>query len=393
MPIDTTVAGDPASLRATAQWLRDLSGRTHDAGTATRGAVTTSESAWTGDAADGFRDRAGRAVGEMDRLAATQWDTAAALDAHAADLDTVRSRMAQVRGVATAAGLPVLADLVCEPPDAGAPDYEAKARAYQECVTTATEADATEKQSQSNLTQFIANLKGKGGDPWSIAGTVGDAVTGGIGGYVGHKLFHLENLRTDLAARVTGSFNSMYHTAVTNPSNWLANADARLAWALEFDKEVAAGRQVTQLIGPYGAPSTFWQSVRARTALWTVGDPNAAGLSRAGTVIRSVPVIGVGFTLAGIGLDVYRNPTWETAVISTAAGAASLVAATAVGALLVSSTPVWVPVLTAAAVGVVVDATVKAVGDDVVEGAKDFADYAGDKAKGFGKSIAKGLGF
>jgi uncharacterized protein YukE len=202
MPLDIQVKGDSGSVRAIAQWLRQLSATTVNAGTAAREAVGISESGWTGPAGDGFRARVGAAVGEVDRIADLHVQSATALDKLANDMDTVKARLEQARGVATAARLAVTETQILEPgaPPAAPPpmpknrcpttaerdafiaaeyavaDYEAKAKAFAECAMTVGEAGELEVVAQNAVIGFFDAMQGELTNPFSLLGLAASAV-------------------------------------------------------------------------------------------------------------------------------------------------------------------------------------------------------------------------
>ncbi len=424
MPLDIEVQGDPASLRASAAWLRRLSEATHDAGTSARGAVSASESAWTGTAGDAFRARIGTAVTETDGMSRNNADAATALERHADDLDTVKARMNQAKGIALTAGLKADDKRICEP--VGPPpavknlptdrppteaearefsaaqsamdDWNAQKKAFDECVRTVAEADRLEKDSQSALGGFFSGLADVATHPAALLSL--DAVASATGAHIAARVpwlreaadqyTHAASAARGMAARVTA-----------------AGGDRVPAWdfvrqaALAEREKAKLTAEATRLVGRYGYPATFMQNVRSLTAM-TVGNPNVPGLSRGATVLRSVPVVGVGLTAAGVIIDVIKKPTWENAVISTTAGGASLLASTAVGAafapLMLTGPAVLVPVGLGIATGVVVNWAVKKYGDDAINLAKDaggeikdVAKDVGKGAKNAGKGIVKGV--
>ena len=186
MPLETAVQGDPASLRATAGWLRELARAAEEAGTIARGASTTSESGWTGPAADSFRATVGATLGEVDEIAATNTSAAAALDAHAADLETVKARMAQAVAVARGAGLTVFGTQICEPSGLA---EGAKLKAFEECLRTVAEADAVERDSQSRLADFFGALGDAATHPATLLAL--DGVTGATGAHYAGRMVQL----------------------------------------------------------------------------------------------------------------------------------------------------------------------------------------------------------
>jgi len=181
MPLDIAVKGDPGSIRATATWLKTTSTSVHDTGTQVYGARGDSESEWLGAAGDAFRGVMTGVGGKVDELAGDLGVTRDALNAHADDLDTVKSRMDQAREVAAAAGLPTTETSISEPgPAPAAPTplptdrpatageqqahatatqaqsvYAAQVQAYNEAATTVADGRAKETASQGVLNRFL----------------------------------------------------------------------------------------------------------------------------------------------------------------------------------------------------------------------------------------------
>ncbi|MQA11815.1 MAG: hypothetical protein GEU98_25360 [Pseudonocardiaceae bacterium] len=185
MPLDIKVEAKPNDIRATAASLRQLSAATHGSGTDVRAASGLAESGgWRGPASDGFRS-AMRDTGDgIDKVANNARGLREALDRHADDIDTVKARMKQARGIASEGGLevsdttifepgpappspkPLPADRPCTEADARAHTdavdaqqaYIKKVKAYHEANKVISEARQIETKSQDELNRFIDGL-------------------------------------------------------------------------------------------------------------------------------------------------------------------------------------------------------------------------------------------
>ncbi|MER5392696.1 putative T7SS-secreted protein [Saccharopolyspora sp. NPDC002686] len=105
--IDTFVAGDIGSCRSTAAWLNSVSGGVHEIGTSLHRARADSESCWSGQAGDAFRNVMKVNGTDADELAEQVTVVKKALEKFADELDTVKRRIDQAREVAASKGLTV----------------------------------------------------------------------------------------------------------------------------------------------------------------------------------------------------------------------------------------------------------------------------------------------
>ncbi|WP_033440915.1 hypothetical protein [Saccharothrix sp. NRRL B-16314] len=402
MPLETAVQGDPASLRATAEWLRELARAAEEAGTTARGASTMSEAGWTGPAADSFRATVGATLGEVDGIAATDTGAAAALDAHAADLETVKARMAQAVAVASGAGLTVFGTLICEPSGLA---EGAKLKAFEECLRTVSEADALERDSQSRLTDFFGTLGDAATHPATFLAL--DGAAGAAGAHFAGRMVQLSEAAdryTSAATTTTVVAGQLEASGRSIPSTqrW----DLLRTNALNQREAERRSAELARLVG--GQTATTAQN--GRFILTTnIGNTTRWGQSltgRFGTVVKNVPWTGLGLTAVGvgigigIGIEIVNEPTVENSIVAVTAGTAGLVASTAmasavttamVGSAVLVGAPVLAPVAAGALVGVATAYVVQQCGDEAVEGVKDVGGAAVDKAKDIGKTVGGGI--
>ncbi|MQA86713.1 MAG: hypothetical protein GEV03_19290 [Streptosporangiales bacterium] len=355
MPLNIEVKGEPGSIRSTAGWLRSTSGSVDDAGGEVAGARTQSEDGWTGQAGEGFRGVMSRVAGKVNELAGDMGSTAGALNRHADDLDTVKSRMAQARQIASDGGLETTETSIAEPgpappapprlptgrePTAGERQahvaaldaeatYVAKVRAYQEAGRVVNEARRKEVESQNHLVDFLR------GQAESSPFTIANFATGLAAYHVERtsKFRWAAERYADKARRAARLLNNPRHAgrgalsrawrraAVLHAQNQVnANEAARRATATRL------ARAVDRL------PPRVKRLVRANAADLLPNRPGGAVLRNASRALRRVPVVGTVITAVGIGYDIATgNDPGRSIASGVSAAVAGAVVGTAVG--------------------------------------------------------------
>lgn len=179
--IDTFVEGDPGSCRETAEWLGRLSSGCHDIGTGLHRSRSESVTIWQGEAGESFRGEMRGNAGDADVLAEYFERSKVALEKFAAELDTVRSKVEQARGVAVQHGLTVTPTTIespgPEPPkmpvegpgtavvertpaeEHAVAEYQAKAKAFSEVGVTVHEARRIEQEAHEDLKSGLKMTK------------------------------------------------------------------------------------------------------------------------------------------------------------------------------------------------------------------------------------------
>ncbi|RZS43774.1 hypothetical protein EV193_102755 [Herbihabitans rhizosphaerae] len=357
--LTTEVKGDPASLRATATWLSMANGSIHGAATQVYAARNESTSSWTGEAGSGFRSVMTNAAGKIDQIAGNATTLGSALSGHAADLDTVRSRMAMARQVATDGGLTVTATAIMPPgPAPAAPsalpknatteekaahknsaaaraDYIKKVKAYHQSGTIVAGARKTETTSQNNVLTTLKNVR-------LVSGTL--AAMAGAGVEAASKFRTAQHSYDDFAERAIrvasntklSTTNRMRALQVAAKNNiklrqtaqiierdlWFKYTDRLPSWAKSTLTFTVAGKPQ-----PPAPPGVRASSPPAASA--------GAKVAKVATKVGGkIPVVGLGFTAAGVGLDIAGGKDPGKAVVSGAAGLAGGIAAgAAVGAV------------------------------------------------------------
>ena len=115
--LNTFVAGNPGSVRASADAIRKTGAGVEDTAEGWHRSRSRSEAVWEGQAADGFRESAGRNGKDADSLADLFARMAGAMTVFADDLDTVKARMEQAKQAAHEGKLTVQPNAI-QPPAA-----------------------------------------------------------------------------------------------------------------------------------------------------------------------------------------------------------------------------------------------------------------------------------
>ncbi|MDL5159823.1 hypothetical protein [Actinomycetospora termitidis] len=354
MPIDTAIDAEAGSCRATARWLSSVgqgAERTADQVNTTR---QQSSGAWEGAAGDGFRDRATQLCTAGDEVAGNARGAAAAMSAFADAVDAVTADMARARAVAAGAGLPVQGEVIGEPtavvPGPLAPDAPpdvaaghrqatdaatAQQRAFDEAATIAGTARTRYTEAQDRLRSGLTaptDWLNSSATTWTFRGALVPAVTAtslvgaarrwaDVAEHYGEEArLWQQALHVEPAAPGASSVDprARYEEArrLAGRANGAALSNARL---LGGAHELPGMGRAVDLLGRPAVP---------------VPETATGLLGRVAPVLRSVPVLGVVSTGAGIGLDTAagrsvgsataKNVTQTLAATATTAGTAAL---------------------------------------------------------------------
>ncbi|HEX3591878.1 MAG TPA: hypothetical protein VHV74_19830 [Pseudonocardiaceae bacterium] len=372
--INTVVNGNAESCRRAADWLGKAATGVDANGSAIATAQTTSESCWEGTAADGFRGYVGQLGNDATTLSASAASARQALDAFAADLDTVNARMRQARAVASSAGLTVTQTAIEGP---GAPPahvfgpvpapvaeafyqdnaaYNRKVRAFREAQATVTEARQREAQAHLLLTEPMRTTTSTVENLRSISSTVAETALSAIG-----ETHTAANELYDEAEKIEAHAQRMEQLAIDSELT-----DAGRAAAARSGQLARAGADETSAEAAKieGAVRKVPRGVRGAIA----ANPgsvleDSSGLLKLGKgALKGVPYVGTGFTLVMGGIDVADDSktvvqaTAETG-LSIAGGAVGGMAGMELGAAAGSVVPL---------VGTVVGGVIGAVAGEVV---------------------------
>lgn len=400
MPLNTKVEGEPASIRASAQWLSQVEQKIHTAGTHARQASSTSEASWTSSAGDSFRGGMSQIAPKIDDVATDHADMCRELNKHADNLDTVKQRTEQARQHAREAGLTVNGDQIMEPgpeptPPAPLPSdkpatpeqqqahaagtqaqaaYARKVQAYQQCSQTIDDARKLENSSLEVLNRFISGLVEK--SPFNVA----DVMTGLAGATAAQSSAFratataiAESGKLDRAARLMHSpylsLQNQTRAAAIHARNSVNMAEAT---------RKATATKTAQLVDKLGprTKAILQTNLNGKINPSTVGNKVLRGSLKVGS---KLPVVGLGITALGIGYDTQiagKDPT--TSIASGLGGYAAGAGASAL--VLAAGGPVGWAVGIGAVASIGVGFAIEEWGDDVAGAAGDAADAVGDWA-------------
>ncbi|TKG73192.1 WXG100 family type VII secretion target [Prauserella endophytica] len=406
MPSDTEIKSNAASIRTVAQWLSTRAGEAHGTGSQVYGARGDSESTWTGPASDGFRSTMTRFGQQIDGLVGDLNGTTAALNSHADDVDTAKSRMSQALEIARAGGLTVNGHIIEEPgpaPAAPAPlptdkeptprqqqihdqatqaqsAHAQQVKAYVEAERVATPARQSFIDSQNTFVKFAKGYAEKA--PINIAD-----ISTGLAGAVAQRTsnFRAAARAMDPAIERAAAYAK---SGRTNPFAQV-RADAleierRLAKQAELNKAVATrtARMVDRL--PSNVKSILTTNLDFKQAQKPIANHILRGATKVGS---KLPIVGGVITGLGIGLDIAGGKDAPTAVSSGVGGFVAGSLATA--GIAAAGGPVGWAVAGGAVVSAGVGFVIEEWGDDIADMAGDAVDWAGDRLSDAGNMIGK----
>ncbi|MFD1811796.1 WXG100 family type VII secretion target [Rhodococcus gannanensis] len=328
MSIDTSIDGDPASIRAAADWLRALATEVGAAADGLYRARNLAEAGWDGDASDGFCSRVSSTASKADELVSAIGAQAQAFDDVAAGIERAQEDMRATREAASAAGLAV-ADYVIAEPEADDED-SVRALAYSAAVKTATAAHETYELAVKVGVNMWADVTSK----WFLV--VGDLVNGAVGA-LGAKHVSLLLKQSDFLTGESARYLDLVRTA---PAGTPAEAIYR-----DVDTARALGRS---------ADDAVEAAARAKSAV------DGGGFK-----------VGGALAVAGVAYDIYNGKPPVQAVVSGSAGfLASAAAGAGAGALVGSAVP-GVGTAVGAGVGIVVGLATSGAVDALFQGGVD----------------------
>jgi hypothetical protein len=304
MPIDTRIDGDPASIRASADWLRNrLAVQVDHCVDELFGARDDADAGWRGDAGPAFSSRMDAAARTSDTLRADAERVAQSFNTYADDLSTAQAGMERARGIARDAGLQLSGTTILDPGPAPAvtawPADRAPTPAMVEAHNAKVAAYVSAQQEANRAGGIIDAARSIGQNVWDdirgkAALNAADFVNGAVVG--------------GLAAK---------HTSILK-----GQADE-----LMKESRVAAERYLRAPGGSAEARRLNMESYRK----FLDADEYTR---RAGAVGRRVgsklPIVGIAITAAGIGYDIHQGKPVGKAVVSGVGGA---LAAAGTGAL------------------------------------------------------------
>jgi hypothetical protein len=275
MPIETRIDGNPASIRASADWLRDRLAAEMDRSVGVMFAARDEAGGgWRGDAGPAFGARMDRAGRKSDALRGDVERVAQSFHRYADDLTTAQAGMARARSIARDAGLGLAGDAIQDPGPVPA-EVGAYGLAQEEANRARAVLDAAQAIGRSM---------------WDDARTkplllVADVVNGAVAG--GLAAHHVSILRKQ--------------------------ADVFLA-----ESRIAAQRYLT---AGGGTPEAMRYNQDAYQRYLDADRYTRRADSVARRVGSRIPIVGLGITAAGIGYDVHRGKPVGKAVISGVGGA------------------------------------------------------------------------
>ncbi len=379
MGLDTEITGSPASVRGASTYLSgSLRPAVDDGADALVGARSLALSDWGGDSGPAFSAQMRTGATGAEGLSTTVQQTAGALDAFAAALETAQGRMSDIRADARAAGL-VVSGFVVQEPGAGpanpgppptgdltvqqAEQYDARVaewNRHQELITAWNTAVAEAETVQADYDAACTRLQDE---------------------YLGQSGEEMVLTATDVAGGVAAAAGAVRHVSILRGSASAFAADARTAFArMDATDYRTYGQHAHRMF--YGdlehAQRMQGMADDAARAADDAARNGHRGLGRLSTALSRVLVVG------GIALDLHDGEGPVQAVASNVGGYA-------VGAGAGTLAAMGSSVAMGAAFGSVVPGVGTAVGALVGAGVGIFASGAIDSLFENGPDVGQAL--
>lgn len=330
MPIDARIPGDPASVRAVAEWLE----RVKDAYTGADLELTylwgDSNNYWTGEAGTAWRSVVGDIRNRADGVSSYLSDAAEVFRAYSARLERAQEDVATLRIQADAVGLDVVGTTVLPPttslsycPGPGAPDADLEA--YDQYVSLIA--------SYNDLGAQIGTMTGEL-DAW-------------VGEHMAPLIARVEGLQKlsgtvsaiaakgneSLATSVLDGYESFYDQTL---STWRKDHDSLQSAAETFRDQLRSGNPALRAAAEAADPHGMRAGV----------EELAEQIGRVSRVTRVLPIAGNVIDVVSLAADVAEGGSLSSGVAEIAggmAGGAGGAAAGGAAAAALGSNPVgWV---------------------------------------------------
>lgn len=378
MSIDTTIDGDPESIRTAARWLHGrLSSAVSDCGTQVFKARDASEWSWLGAAGSAFRQKMATCGTKADALAAESEHAGRSFDAYADELQTAQRGMARARDIAVSAGLQVRGEVILGPgpvPVVGGLPTDA-----EPAQVAVHDAAVAGQQAHDKMVRAYRQAEEEAGVARDIMATA-EVVLRNVLEDIKSKPFLLA--ADFVNGAVVGGLASLHVSLLKGHAAWLASESAKHV-------EIYLGAQG-------GSPESQFHNEHAYRRFLEADEVGRRAASVGQRFGSKLPIVGIGLTAAGIGYDIEHGKPPGKAVISgvggaaAAAGLGALAGSVAAGAAVGTAIPIPVAgTVVGAVVGLAVglgasgalDAGYDALPDGVKQGIEGGFEAVGDGAE------------
>lgn len=347
MPIYVAVDADPQSCTACVNALHAIANGTDEEARTFLDARSSSESNWSGDAGEAFRDRITALERVTGDLADRARDTAKALQEFVDGITTAKERMVQAAALALEAGL-YAGPNPCDPEWIGDPRrvvsvgpvspaneaaFAKQQAAYAESLAMAGEGRRLEMQAHTSLREAMLEkrsaftaFKGEFLDeaPWLAAG---------LGtGYV--QAMVAKQAPWDDFARTMTAQSERFRTIASEPlpeslRRSAMNAAERFGLGADDAVRAAANTPYNRML-PGGAGHHLWERISAPVV-------SKGGTSILSEVGSKIPKVGAGLTILQTGLEVMEAEDNGDAALAVGKNLAGFAAGTVATELMMAS--------------------------------------------------------
>ena len=378
MTIDTHLAGQPASIRASATWLKGtLAAAVDQSVTDLYEVRNEADRGWNGDAGPSFRDKMAAGGKRADDLRADAERAAQSLNTYADDLTTAQNGMERARQIAREGGLTLAGDTILDPGAGPARPMVPTGAVTAEQVQAY---DSQVSAYNAHLTKVNAYAQAKEQADW--ARKTRDFAKDTLGNV-------LDDLKKKPVLVAAGFVNE---AVIGGAAAWHVNKLKKAGEALKAQSEAAIKDYLK-------APGGTLQAKALNDLSWKkylAADEFERKAARAGSKIGArIPIAGLAITAVDIGYDINTGKPAGKAVISGIGGAlAAAGTGAAVGTMIGGPVGTVVGAGVGIAVGMVTSGALDAAYDRLPGGTKqaieDGFEVVGDGAKLVGDGVEAG---
>lgn len=313
MPIDTSMEGNPDSIRQAANWLKSsLQAGIHDCASQVYRARTRAESGWHGDASSAFQDKMTNAARGSDVVATDSGALAQSFESYAADLHTAQAGMERAKEIAQQGGLKINGAVIEDPGAAPTTPQELP-----------TDGSLTSEQIQQNhqAVQAVADHQRKVA-AFNAARAEADRANGILNNAEKVAEEYWRDLSGKTYIHATDFTNAAAGELIKMNKSILKKESARL-----LDESKTAETRYLNSSG--GSPEAKFQEELRLSKTMAASELESEAVTIGRRFASKIPIIGWGIAAAGIGYDIHDGKPPGKAIFSGVAGTLGAMAVTA----------------------------------------------------------------
>lgn len=304
MAVDTHIDGDPASVRASADWLgKSLSPAVDQSVTDLFAVRDQAERGWQGDAGPAFHAKMDAGGRNADKLRGDVDTVAGAFHSYADDLTTAQNGMERARDIARQGDLTLQGDIIVDPGAGPSLPTQPAATATAEQMTSYYAQVTTYNDHQAKLTAY-AQAETQANSARSVINFAKDTLSNVLGDLTSKPLIVAADFAND---GIIGALAEKHVSILKAQANALKDeSESLIAHYLK-----AAGGTAESKALNLAAWDKFLEADKVERGALRIGSKFEARL----------PIVGLALTAVDVGYDIHTGKPVGKAVVSGVGGA------------------------------------------------------------------------